>query len=169
MTIDLKKFTDDELCEMHDLLNGWEWDDRLGEQPENVREAIMFVCVAIRHQVGGKRLLRWHHINNLGSTPEDFERWYEIRLDHAVFSHPDSESRWGDEGFTQIVSGEIRLDELKVVFKNRARKDAKYAADNQLNPRPAAVRFVSFVLDRLPGFAVGVLVGAILSILLKSF
>lgn len=178
MTIDLRKFTDDELCELYDRLNNWEWDDRLGTPPTDDREPDSersFIMESIRHRVGGKQLLRWHHIHNLGRTPEEFERWYEIRLDYAVFKSPDAEYRWGSRGYSQMASGLIvreEFDELKVVFKERAdnkKRESDQGIDDQLKPRAPAVRPVPYFCYGGELFVLGLAIGLILRELLSFF
>ena len=94
----LKKYSQTELCEIYHQLNSWEWDDRLGEKPEGYDdligwrykwyhvftrpktkyEVITPIINEIKMIVPRKELLRHHHLVNIGSTNEEFEKWWCI-------------------------------------------------------------------------------------------
>lgn len=85
----------EELCEVYDKLNHWEWDGRLGEKPIGYDKLKWYhngwrpiktrfsylrpICKKIEETVTEKELLRYHHIHNLHSTNEDFEMWWKNR------------------------------------------------------------------------------------------
>ncbi len=94
MNIDLSRFTEDELCQIHNSLNRWEWNELLGEKPDgwdsmkNFRnpyigrrffkskyKIITPIHRQIEEIVGMKKILEWHWINNLGRTKEEYETW----------------------------------------------------------------------------------------------
>lgn len=101
MDINLKSFSQDELCEIYHNVNEWRWDDRLGDKPEGFdslpdfnwrlrhkiarrktkEEIIGPVFREIKKLVPEKELLRHHHIVNLGRTNEEFEKWWENEED----------------------------------------------------------------------------------------
>lgn len=94
----LSKFTDRELCNIYERLNNWEWDNRLGEMPENfnhlpntkgtnVRSKDKYIkpyMVEIRKRVPVHDLLKYHHLYNLLRTEEEFERWWEEEAKHYL-------------------------------------------------------------------------------------
>lgn len=95
----------EELCEVYDSVNSWKWDERLGEMPENFESLPVYntkwyhklfkrktrydyvhpICEVIRMIAGDKELLRYHHIHNLNSTNEEFEKfWNRWELEKAT-------------------------------------------------------------------------------------
>lgn len=94
--MDITKFSQEELCEAYDVLNGWGWYEKFGEKPTGFDEMPNYrrtfiekvfrvpskedyigpLCKAIENVVPQKELLRYHHIHNLGSTIEEFETWW---------------------------------------------------------------------------------------------
>lgn len=96
----LSRFSQSELCEIYDKLNGWEWDERLGEKPERFDELPSYnihwyhklfkrktkdtyiapAMAAIEKHVSKKELWRYHHVHNLGHTDEQFEQWWRCHL-----------------------------------------------------------------------------------------
>ena len=82
---DLSAFTKDELCEIHHNLNCFKWDERLGVAPTKRFKYIGPIMEDIERMIGMKRILRHHHIHNLGKTETEFEEWYEIMVSNAIF------------------------------------------------------------------------------------
>lgn len=100
----MKNLSQEELIEIYDRLNKYEWDDRLGDKPEGwgqmpenhrhwyhriLRRRTKLDCIIpimnyIKNRVGQKEVYRYHHLNNLHSTDEEFEKWWEER----------NENRW---------------------------------------------------------------------------
>lgn len=116
----IAEYSKDVLCEIYDRVNSWQWDGRLGDMPEDFENLpdynwkwyhrllrrkskmkyIHPICEAIRDLVGEKELLRYHHLHNLGSTNEEFEKfWAVCRIENATgmvlypFKVPDNVSR----------------------------------------------------------------------------
>lgn len=92
----LKKMSFQELCEIYNKTNAWNWDARMGDEPDNWKQLAYYAigrwkekCIITRHSylkpinnyirnvVSEKELLRYHHIHNLHSTNEDFEMWWK--------------------------------------------------------------------------------------------
>lgn len=87
---DLLKFSMDQLCEIYDSLNRFEWPELLGEPPldwgrmpnssrwrRKTKSAyIRPITNEIHSMVGNKRIFQWHWKANLGKSAEEFERWY---------------------------------------------------------------------------------------------
>jgi hypothetical protein len=93
--------SDQELIEVDDTLNGWDWDERLGPEPEdwkrlpwykhnifgfnkkhvktrlNIVDPLMHY---IETKVSRKAILRYHHVHNLGRTEQQFEDWWQSSL-----------------------------------------------------------------------------------------
>lgn len=90
------QYSTDEICEMIDRLNGWEWDDRIGDKPDgfddlpryNIRwwhklmnrptrrpylEQAMWNLQSL---VTAKEYYHHHHAKNLGVSEEEFEMWW---------------------------------------------------------------------------------------------
>lgn len=95
----LKSFTTGELCEIDNTLNGWGWDDRLGEKPEgwdnlprfDERDKVITkdtyvspILRSIEVIVTKKALFRWHYINNLGKTNQEFEDWWDSDIEKQL-------------------------------------------------------------------------------------
>lgn len=96
--MNLSSFSKDELCEIFDRINSWQWDERLGEEPknwDNMRrhrkwyqnpfkttrgKIIKPIMLEIECRVGNKCLLKHHHLHNLGKTEEEFQEWWENKL-----------------------------------------------------------------------------------------
>lgn len=92
----LQEYTQRELCEISERLNSWEWDDRIGAKPENwdalpkynrhwyhklikrktKADYIDPVLSFIRMLVPEKELLRFHNVDVLHMTNENFEQWW---------------------------------------------------------------------------------------------
>lgn len=89
----INSLSNEELCEVYNVLNHWGWDDRIGEKPdgwerlhywkvglwpERTRHSYLEpICKRISEIVSEKELLRYHHIHNLHRTNEEFEMWWE--------------------------------------------------------------------------------------------
>lgn len=82
----------EDLARVHNILNHWQWPDELGEKPENwdtmpdhskdnsvntKYKIIMPIMNKIENKIGQKECLRWHHLNNLNRSNEQFEDWWE--------------------------------------------------------------------------------------------
>ena len=73
------------LLEIHHRLNSWEWHPALGEAPEGWDDMswkeklphVEYWMVRIEAVCSQKEILRYHHIHNLGKTPEQFEDWWD--------------------------------------------------------------------------------------------
>ena len=92
-SVDLSNFSAEELCEINDKLNHWEWDFRLGAAPKNWEqlprykkllpckyEIIASITSEIEERVGRYKLLQWHHIRNRGMTKAESDEWFLERL-----------------------------------------------------------------------------------------
>lgn len=81
----------DVLCRIYDKLNSWEWDDELGKKPDGwdllpdfdiknkaitKSEIIRPINKLIECIVGTKDILKYHHLNNLNRTEEEFGVWW---------------------------------------------------------------------------------------------
>lgn len=94
MQYSLSKFAEEELCQIHNRLDRWEWDYRLGPKPEgwdrlpmyhrssikkrfcNSKDKIITPIIEeIEIKVGRTKLLEWHWIHNLKRTKEEFREW----------------------------------------------------------------------------------------------
>ncbi|MDW5300215.1 MAG: hypothetical protein SA378_08775 [Sedimentibacter sp.] len=103
---DISKFTEDELLQIYNSLNSWQWNELLGEKPKNwdsmkrwhnsiigrlflksKRDIISPINRQIRDEVGLNKILKWHWINNLGKTKEEYETWIsnEMANNHLRF------------------------------------------------------------------------------------
>lgn len=80
------------LAGIENHLNHWEWDGRLGEKPtnwdtmcdfskdknvESKYKIITPIMKGIKDVIGIKECLRWHHLNNLNRTNNEFEEWWK--------------------------------------------------------------------------------------------
>ena len=84
-----------ELCEIYQKTNSWDWDLRMGDEPEDWEQLVICknrwwkekcsvtrysyikpINEYIRNAVSEKELLRYHHIHNLHRTNEEFEMWW---------------------------------------------------------------------------------------------
>jgi hypothetical protein len=82
---DVSQFSQEELCEIHNDLNRWNWSNKLGEKPtgwDNMKvdakyKIILPILQEIKEFVSHKKLLRYHHIHNMNKTPEQFEEWWQ--------------------------------------------------------------------------------------------
>lgn len=91
----LKNLPIQELCEIYNKTNSWNWDTRMGDEPDDWWQLVFSgigcwkeKCTITRHSylkpindyirnvVSEKELLRYHHINNLHRTNEEFEMWW---------------------------------------------------------------------------------------------
>lgn len=88
----LLSFSTDELCEIYERLNNWEWDERLGEAPDRFYELqnyardgndsetretyILPYMREIYRLVPVYDLMRHYHIHVLGRTEEQFKNWW---------------------------------------------------------------------------------------------
>lgn len=89
-----KQFTEEELCWIHNELNGYRWPDLLGEKPEDWDKLPNFrrtelgqklfksrskilrpIMIDIERQIGNTKLLEWHWIHNLKKTKEEYREW----------------------------------------------------------------------------------------------
>lgn len=95
--MELTGYNQSELCEIYNNLNSWKWDDRIGTKPKDFEklpayngkwyhrlfrrktkyEVLIPAMNLIKSLVSEKELLRYHHLNNLGSTNEAFEQWWK--------------------------------------------------------------------------------------------
>lgn len=95
----LANYTQEELCQIYNNLNSWEWDDLIGEKPKgfdelpryNIKfihkvakrktkaEIINPIMQYIEMLVPWKERLRYHHVHNLNSSNEQFEIWWQER------------------------------------------------------------------------------------------
>lgn len=93
---ELKQYSQLELCEIYDVLQSWEWDERIGEKPQGFDELPNYnyklrhkllkrktkedyinpVIAAIEKTVPRKELFRYHHLHNLKRYNEEFEDWW---------------------------------------------------------------------------------------------
>lgn len=98
----IKALSNQDLIEIHDTLNCWKWDDRLGKKPEDWDTMPHFknsFCVLNFHKISKKAktkhniikplmecieltipqkaILRYHHLHNLGRTEQQFEDWWQ--------------------------------------------------------------------------------------------
>lgn len=96
--MDLSKFSTEDLCEIYDKISSWEWDERIGQKPKNFDNMPLWkehfwqrkvhtrffylepIYKQIKHKVGEKKLLHYHHIHNLHRTEEQFQEWWENQL-----------------------------------------------------------------------------------------
>lgn len=93
--MDLSKFDTTTLAKIWNKLNEWKWADELGEKPEGYDTMINFsndesipskylisrpIMNDIFNKIGYKECLRWHHVNNLNSTNEKFEQWWNKNI-----------------------------------------------------------------------------------------
>lgn len=93
----LSNYSKQELAEISNKLNEWEWDDRLGKKPENwdgildfhlsknyklpTKHKIIKPYITFIHKtIGEKEVFRWHHTHNLQRTKFEFEIWWLKRL-----------------------------------------------------------------------------------------
>ena len=88
----LLSFSTDELCEIYEKLNNWEWDERLGEIPDRFYELRNYVrdgnnletketyilpyMREIHRLVPEYDLMHHYHIHVLGRTEEQFKNWW---------------------------------------------------------------------------------------------
>lgn len=85
------KLTTREICEIHDNINNWKWDKRLGEAPDGFYELRCFskkrkeitkdtyiqpIMQEIHRRVSDYELYKYHHLCRLNRTEEEFERWW---------------------------------------------------------------------------------------------
>ena len=94
MNIDFTQFNTEELARIHNILNRWDWPEQLGDKPENwdtmrdhdyLRDSneitkhviITPIMAEIKNIIGLKECLRWHHLNNLDRSNEQFEKWWK--------------------------------------------------------------------------------------------
>ena len=97
ITYDLNKYSAEELCEIANTLNHWEWPDILGAKPEWWDDAPLFlrgsfqkmrgaftknrydatkeILRDIRIRVGQGKLLEYHWVHRLGKTKEEYREW----------------------------------------------------------------------------------------------
>ena len=83
-----------QLCEIYDNLNFWQWDSRLGSKPidfddmpnrdkssnfQKYREIDPYMK-AIEKMTTRKQRLKYHHLNNLGHSRLQFEKWWFKRI-----------------------------------------------------------------------------------------
>ena len=94
----MKKEDIDKIARWHNTLNSWEWPDDLPGKPEGWDSLSRFrsqkeredgIIVITKYHlsaglmdwfkqlIGNKECLRWHHINNLRRTNEEFEKWFD--------------------------------------------------------------------------------------------
>jgi hypothetical protein len=90
--MDLKKFSNDELAEICERLNCWEWDNRLGEKPKDfdnlpnyflsshnsmlTKEDILLPIMAqIEKQIGKWKLDYLRHVSRGGMAKLKFYKW----------------------------------------------------------------------------------------------
>ena len=91
-TIVLDEMKIEQLAEIENKLNQWEWPDLLRKKPLNFDNLPIFskdptviskrtivspIIELINMTIGEKETLKWHHINNLNRTIEEFEEWWE--------------------------------------------------------------------------------------------
>lgn len=84
----------DELAEIWNALNTWNWHVALGKEPYNWYELLDYskeatgltkkdiitpICKHIESKIGKKECLRWHHKRNLNRTDVEFEIWWSKR------------------------------------------------------------------------------------------
>lgn len=86
-------YTINELAEIWNTLNNWDWDNRLGIEPFNWQELPNYVpgvidtsevkayyinpiMKKIENEIGIKECLKWLHINKLNRNEEQFEKWW---------------------------------------------------------------------------------------------
>lgn len=88
---------DEQLCEIYQKLNAFEWDERLGAAPPNYYSLECYseddswfsnrnkitrfdylrpICDFLQDIVSKKALDRYHHIKNLHHSEEEFETWW---------------------------------------------------------------------------------------------
>lgn len=87
----LKKYSKWELAEIHNTLNNFQWDDRLGDKPLNWDELSNYssnkyqqtkytiLRPYMRHiqfLIGEKECLKYHHLVNLKRNRLQFEWWW---------------------------------------------------------------------------------------------
>ena len=99
ITNDISKFAEEELCQIYNNLNCWDWDELLGEKPKNWDKLPLYHRSAIKRRffnskskianplmaqieemVSLKKLLEWHWIHNLCKTKEEYEAWLFERM-----------------------------------------------------------------------------------------
>ncbi|WP_312070422.1 hypothetical protein [Anaerotignum propionicum] len=89
--IDLKSFSTTKLAEIWNELNSWAWPEDLGNKPDGwdnlkfVERANIInpIVIKIEEMIGEKELLRYHHLNNLEHSNEEFEEWW--KTEHKSF------------------------------------------------------------------------------------
>jgi hypothetical protein len=88
-----------ELAEIWNKLNGWEWDDRLGERPDGWNEMprsskgtkfskyfyIKPYIEQVREKAGEKGCLKYHHLYNLKRSRIQFEVYWIKRQFRRFF------------------------------------------------------------------------------------
>lgn len=89
----LSKFSREDLAEIYNNLNRWEWDMRLGEQPEDwsnlpdhirdnkdnlptKKKIIDTYMYYIKGKIGEKEILKHLHVKIKGKTESEFEVWW---------------------------------------------------------------------------------------------
>jgi hypothetical protein len=90
--MDYTKFNTETLAKIWNKLNYWDWADELGDKPEswdtmsNAKsingmttkyDIVTPIMKEICDHIGLKECIRWHHLNNLNRTNEEFENWWE--------------------------------------------------------------------------------------------
>lgn len=88
-SVDICKFSNVELCAIHSQLNLTGWDSRLGPIPDwhGNKFDFFYSCALmerIADKVGDKAIARWKCINALGLNEQDFELWYEKKVQKAA-------------------------------------------------------------------------------------
>lgn len=93
----MEVFSKQELLEIHDKLNRYEWDYRLGSKPQrfdrlpnhdrhtyltkyNILKPYMKLLGSLLTE---KEVLKFHHVNNLNKSEREFNRWWlkrQIRI-----------------------------------------------------------------------------------------
>ena len=82
-------FTKDELCKLHDDINSFRWDERLGEKPAGYdgkygwRYAFA-IMQEIEMIVGRRAVFRWFHTSGLGKTEAEADEWYWRQIEQTA-------------------------------------------------------------------------------------
>lgn len=80
---DITQYSEEELCQIYNALNQWDWDSILGEKPKNwdkmsqhrKHKIVQPIRNHIESEIGRKKLLEWHWIHSLGKTKEEYDEW----------------------------------------------------------------------------------------------
>ena len=92
----INDFDTQTLAKIYCNLNHWEWPSELGENEiyNQVHEHLRNdnsttkydigdpIMKEIENKIGTKECLKWHHLNNLKRTDEQFEQWWDNEKDN---------------------------------------------------------------------------------------